>query len=71
MNWIIKNHQFSAVGGIAMWKLLEASGKVPGRTFQSMKERFRKKILPRIEFFNMDEEHKKAFKKVRTLKNKK
>ena len=71
INWIIKNRQFSAVGGIAMWKLLEASGEVPGRTYQSMKERFRKKILPKIEFFDIDEDHKKAFKKVRALKQKK
>ena len=55
VDWIIQQRRFSEIKGIAMWKILEHSNAVPGRSGQSLKERFRKHILPNIERYPMDE----------------
>merc|ERR1712173_524198 len=56
LEWIIRNGRYSETKGIAMWKILEGSNEVPGRSHQSMKERFRKHIAPNIQHYQLDEE---------------
>ena len=68
VEWIAKNKQYSEVGGNKIWRLMEQVNAVPGRTAQSMKERFRKKILPQIDLFKLSENEKNAFKKLRATK---
>ncbi len=68
LKWIAQHKRFSEVGGIAMWRVLEADHVLPGRSHQSMKERFRKHILPKIEVFDLDEDDLAAFKKQRNCK---
>ena len=53
LKWIRKNKRHSDTKGIKMWRELAESNKVPGRTCQSMKERFRKHILPKIQDFKL------------------
>ena len=71
VKWIIKTHSYSEVGGIVMWRLMESDNAVPGRSFQSMKERFRKHILPKIELFDISEDAKNAFKQQQRKQKKK
>ena len=68
VEWIAKNKQYSGVGGNQIWRMMEQDNAVPGRTSQSMKERFRKKILPQIDLFKLSEDDKNAFKKLRAIK---
>ena len=56
IQWIIENKRHSEIKGIKMWKELEESNEVPGRTCQSMKERFRKHILPKIQHYQLEKE---------------
>ena len=68
IEWIVEHKRFSEVKGIAMWKILEFSGILPGRSHQSIKERFRKHILPNINHYAMDESDREAFKLQRNSK---
>ena len=61
LGFIIDNKRYSDVGGVEMWKLMEEREVVVGRSWQSMKERFRKKILTNIKSYNLSKEHLKAF----------
>ena len=38
-------------GGVSLWQLMECKQVVEGRSWQSLKERFRKKILKRLDSF--------------------
>ena len=66
VQWIVENKRFTEVGGVAMWKILESANVVPNRSDQSMKERFRKHILPKIDLFDISENDKKAFKNAKS-----
>ena len=48
-------------GGVDMWKLMEQKEVLVGRSWQSMKERFRKKILINIKLYNLSKEQLKGF----------
>ena len=61
LGFIADNKRFGDVGGVEMWKLMEEREVVVGRSWQSMKERFRKKILTNIKNYNLSKEHLKAF----------
>ena len=52
IDFIIKHRAFSQVKGNTLWKLMEATQVLPDRTPQSMKERFRRYILPRLEKYD-------------------
>ena len=75
VQWIAKYRRYSEVNGIAMWKLMAESGELGDRTYQSLKERFRKHILRKIDTYDLSESQKEAFKqlnakkKIRTVKN--
>merc|ERR1712083_1099884 len=62
LDWIIKTGRYSEVKGIAMWRILEASNEVPGRSYQSMKERFRKHIANDIQHYGLKEDEVTKFK---------
>ena len=74
IRWIIEQKRFSEVSGIKMWKILEACNVLPNRSHQSMKERFRKHILPNIQHYQDqniskdDIEHFKMFRSPSTKK---
>ena len=45
-----------------MWQILESCNEVPRRSYQSMKERFRKTILPNIQHYQLEEDQVDCFK---------
>ena len=61
LGFIADNKRFGDVGGVEMWKLMEEREVVVGRSWQSMKERFRKKILTNIKNYNLSKERLKGF----------
>ena len=61
LGFIADNKRYGDVGGVDMWKLMEQREVVVGRSWQSMKERFRKKILTNIKTYNLSKEHLKGF----------
>ena len=61
LSFIADNKRYGDVGGVDMWKLMEQREVVVGRSWQSMKERFRKKILTNIKTYNLSKEHLKGF----------
>ena len=46
--FIIQHQAFSQVKGNTLWKIMEATQVLPERTSQSMKERFRRHIFPKL-----------------------
>ena len=76
IHWIIEQKRFSEVSGIKMWKTLEDCNLLPGRSYQSMKERFRKHILPNIQNYQdlkiskVDIDHFKVHQSSSTKKKK-
>ena len=51
LGFILDNGRSADTGGVSLWQLMEYREVVEGRTWQSMKERFRKSILKRIDSF--------------------
>ena len=49
LDFIIQHRAFSQVKGNTLWKVMEATQVLPDRTPQSMKERFRRYILPKLD----------------------
>ena len=62
IQWIIKQSRYSEVGGIKMWEILESCNEVPGRSYQSMKERFRKNIMPNIQHYQLEKDQVDRFR---------
>ena len=63
MEFIINNGHEEVVGGNHVWKLMMERNFLEGRTWQSMKERFRKNILNRLDFFDLTPEQKMKLEK--------
>jgi len=61
LDYIIQNKRFSDVGGIAMWETMVKRGVIPGRSFHSLKERFRKVIIKKIRTYGLSEETVRKF----------
>lgn len=61
LGFIADNKRYGDVGGVDMWKLMEQREVVVGRSWQSMKERFRKKIVTNIKSYNLSKEQLKGF----------
>ena len=49
--FILDNGRSADTGGTALWQLMEFRKVVEGRSWQSLKERFRKSILKRLDSF--------------------
>ena len=62
IQWIIKQSRYSEIGGIKMWEILESCNEVPGRSYQSMKERFRKTIMPNIQHYQLEKDQVDRFR---------
>ena len=74
IQWIIEHQRFSEVNGIKMWKILGGCNVLPDRSYQSMKERFRKHILPNIQQYqdqNISKDDIDRFKMYRSSSTKK
>ena len=56
IEFIIKNRRFHEVGGNALWDTMEKRGDLPGRSWNSLKERFRKVIIKKIGSYDLSEE---------------
>ena len=54
ISFIVDNKRFLDVGGNELWKLMEERAVLDGRSWQSMKERFRKVISPKINQYKLD-----------------
>ena len=52
VNWIIENSCYRDLRGNQIWKKMEEEKVGKGRSFQSLKERFRKQIITQIHTFN-------------------
>ena len=62
VDWIIKNGAFLEVKGNQIWKKMEGENVGRGRTYQSLKEHFRKTVISQIHTFNLSEEIVDNFK---------
>ena len=61
LNFIANKRRFSDVGGVKLWRLMEDRKVVGDRTWQSMKERFRKTILKKINSYDLTEDQMRGF----------
>jgi len=64
VEFLMRHGAYDMVKGNAVWKMMEEKQMCGGRTWQSMKEHFLKKILPVIESFNLTETQITRFKNV-------
>jgi len=62
VNWIIENHCYKDLRGINIWKTMEKEVVMRGRSYQSLKEHFRKQIIPQIHKFKLSEDIVDNFK---------
>ena len=62
LRFIVDNGRCEDTGGIALWQLMEEREVVERRSWQSIKERFRRNILKRLEAFDLSEEQKKQLR---------
>jgi hypothetical protein len=62
LNFIVTKKRFSEIGGNELWKYMEQKEVLKDRTWQSMKERFRKKILPNLDYFDLSDADKESLK---------
>jgi len=62
LKYIIDNNRYNDTGGRALWEIMEERQICGTRTYQSMKERFRKRILKNIKNYNLTDEQVKHFK---------
>jgi hypothetical protein len=56
LDYIVQNKRFSHLGGRALWQMMENEEVLPGRTWHSLNERFRKVILKKIRTYGLSEE---------------
>jgi len=55
IEFMVSNRRFD-VGGRSMWQLMVARGVLPGRSWHSLKERFRKVVIKNIRNYGLSEE---------------
>ncbi|PSN31617.1 hypothetical protein C0J52_18043 [Blattella germanica] len=66
LNFISKRGRWRANGGTKIWKLMERKKVLPGRTWQSMKERYRKVLVDKLEeYLQKNEKLQNSHVKVR------
>ncbi|XP_021942793.1 uncharacterized protein LOC110841492 isoform X2 [Zootermopsis nevadensis] len=70
VNYVVRHNAYGLVKGTALWKLMEENMVCKKRTWQSMKERFLKKILPNIKSFNLSESQIALFNNIRDITRK-
>ena len=62
LQFIVDNGRCEDTGGIALWQLMEERQVVERRSWQSMKERFRRSILKRLDSFDLSEEQRQQLR---------
>ena len=68
LDWIVKNEEFKALKGNEVWKKMEEENVGRGRTWQSLKEHFRKTLIGQIHTFRLSDEVQHNFKVAMGLK---
>jgi hypothetical protein len=68
LRFIAENERFEDVRGNEVWHVMEERKVVEGRSWQSMKERFKKVILKRIMTYNLGEIEKRFKRKIKKRK---
>jgi len=63
LEFMVTNHRFD-VSGRAMWEMMESKDVLPGRSWHSLKERFRKVIIKKIRSYGLSEETLKKFSNI-------
>ncbi|PNF42892.1 hypothetical protein B7P43_G12898 [Cryptotermes secundus] len=49
LNFVVQRERYSETGGVRLWKLMERKQVLPGRSWQSMKERYRKVLTRKLD----------------------
>ena len=63
IDYILDNKRYQQTGGNNVWKKAEEANICPGRSFWSLKERFRRGIIPNLKKYFLDKEIEKKLKK--------
>ena len=56
------NGRCEDIGGVTLWQLMEERGVVEGRSWQSLKERFKSSIVKRLDLFGLDEQQEEQLR---------
>lgn len=56
IKYITVNKRYLLSSGVQVWKVAEESNICPGRSYQSMKERFRKVLVKNLRKYNLEKE---------------
>ena len=62
LDWIVENEAFASLKGNEIWKRMEAENVGRGRSWQSLREHFRKTIIKQIHLFGFNDETQDNFK---------
>ncbi|XP_063242849.1 uncharacterized protein LOC134542471 [Bacillus rossius redtenbacheri] len=62
INEVLFRSEKYPIGGNNIWISIEEAGVIPDRTWQSLKERFRKTIVPRLHKYKISDSDKKILK---------
>lgn len=71
LNYISETKRYDETKGNVLWKMMEANGVLTNRTWASMKERFMKVILRKLEMYDLPEEQVQRFRNPKSTKEKK
>ena len=63
LDYVIKTGRFDELKGNALWEEAQKKKVLAGRSWQSMKERFRKHIIANVESFDIEPKYKKLLQK--------
>ena len=68
IDWIVKNEAYKSLKGNEIWKQMQEDNVGRGRTWQSLKEHFRKTLIGQIHTFGLSDEIQNNFKVAMGLK---
>ena len=58
LRYILDNGRCGDTGGLALWQNMEEAGVVVGRSWQSLKERFTRRILKKLDVYDLSAEER-------------
>ena len=56
------NGRCKDTGGVTLWQVMEERGVVEGKSWQSMKERFKRSIVKRLDLFGLDDQQEEELR---------
>lgn len=62
IKYILNNRRQNEVKGTTVWNIMADSNVVPGRTWQSLKERYVKRIIPNLSLYGLTEAQQRILK---------